>query len=196
MVEDNRKVKIKNRIGNGTVGYTIPDMNNLTRIFEDGEEKIVTFEEIRKLSYLHGGSKILKNYLTIEDKEILSEINFIPEPEYFYTREDIIRLMQTGSLDEFLDCLDFAPDGVKETIKTLAVELPLNDVAKRDAIQEKLGFNVTNAIENKKITEEDVPDLSVRPVGQRRAAARSNGDSNQSISGKTSARRVVIKENK
>lgn len=178
MVEDNRKVKIKNRIGNGTVGYTIPDMNNLTRIFEDGEEKIVTFEEIRKLSYLHGGSKILKNYLTIEDKEILSEINFIPEPEYFYTREDIIRLMQTGSLDEFLDCLDFAPDGVKETIKTLAVELPLNDVAKRDAIQEKLGFNVTNAIENKKITEEDVPDLSVRPVGQRRAAARSNGDSN------------------
>lgn len=196
MVEDSRKVKIKNRVGNGTVGYTIPDMNNLTRIFEDGEEKIVTFEEIRKLSYLHGGSKILKNYLTIEDKEILSEINFIPEPEYFYTREDIIRLMQTGSLDEFLDCLDFAPDGVKETIKTLAVELPLNDVAKRDAIQEKLGFNVTNAIENKKITEEDVPDLSVKPVGQRRAAARSNGDSNQSIPGKTNARRVVIKENK
>ena len=196
MVEDSRKVKIKNRVGNGTVGYTIPDMNNLTRIFEDGEEKIVTFEEIRKLSYLHGGSKILKNYLTIEDKEILSEINFIPEPEYFYTREDIIKLMQTGSLDEFLDCLDFAPDGVKETIKTLAVELPLNDVAKRDAIQEKLGFNVNNAIENKKITEEDVPDLSVKPIGQRRAAARSNGDSNQSIPGKTSARRVIVKENK
>ena len=195
MVEDSRKVKIKNRVGNGTVGYTIPDMNNLTRIFEDGEEKIVTFEEIRKLSYLHGGSKILKNYLTIEDKEILSEINFIPEPEYFYTREDIIKLMQTGSLDEFLDCLDFAPDGVKETIKTL-VELPLNDVAKRDAIQEKLGFNVNNAIENKKITEEDVPDLSVKPIGQRRAAARSNGDSNQSIPGKTSARRVIVKENK
>lgn len=196
MVEDSRKVKIKNRVGNGTVGYTIPDMNNLTRIFEDGEEKIITFEEIRKLSYLHGGSKILKNYLTIEDKEILNEINFNPEPEYFYTKEDIIKLMQTGSLDEFLDCLDFAPDGVKETIKTLAVELPLNDVAKRDAIQEKLGFNVTNAIENKKLTEEDVPDLSVKPVGQRRAAARSNGDSDQSKSGKTGARRVIIKEDK
>lgn len=196
MVEDSRKVKIKNRVGNGTVGYTIPDMNNLTRIFEDGEEKIVTFEEIRKLSYLHGGSKILKNYLTIEDKEVLNEINFNPEPQYFYTREDIIKLMQTGSLDEFLDCLDFAPDGVKETIKTLAVELPLNDVAKRDAIQEKLGFNVTNAIENKKLTEENVPDLSVKPVGQRRAAARSNGDSDQSKSGKTGARRVIIKEDK
>lgn len=196
MVEDSRKVKIKNRVGNGTVGYTIPDMNNLTRIFEDGEEKIITFEEIRKLSYLHGGSKILKNYLTIEDKEILNEINFNPEPQYFYTREDIIKLMQTGSLDEFLDCLDFAPDGVKETIKTLAVELPLNDVAKRDAIQEKLGFNVTNAIENKKLTEENVPDLSVKPVGQRRAAARSNVDSDQSKSGKTGARRVIIKEDK
>jgi len=39
--------------------------------------------------------------------------------------------MKTGSLDEFLDCLDFAPEGVTDLIKTLAVELPLNDVAKR-----------------------------------------------------------------
>jgi len=39
--------------------------------------------------------------------------------------------MTTGSLDEFLDCLDFAPEGVKDLIKTLSVELPLNDVSKR-----------------------------------------------------------------
>jgi len=45
-----------------------------------------------------------------------------------------------------LDCLDFAPEGVKELIKTLSVELPLNDVAKREAVFEKLGFNVDNAI--------------------------------------------------
>lgn len=31
----------------------------------------------------------------------------------------------------------------------MAVELPLNDVAKRNAIQEKLGFDVTRAIEIK-----------------------------------------------
>jgi hypothetical protein len=54
--------------------------------------------------------------------------------------------MQNGSLDEFLDCLDFAPEGVIDLIKTLAVELPLNDVAKREAILNKTGFNVDNAI--------------------------------------------------
>jgi len=58
--------------------------------------------------------------------------------------------MQTGSLDEFLDCLDFAPEGVKDLIKNLAVDLPLNDVAKREAIFNKLGFNVDNAIRIKK----------------------------------------------
>ena len=31
----------------------------------------------------------------------------------------------------------------------MAVDLPLNDMAKRQAIQEKLGFNVTKAIEIK-----------------------------------------------
>lgn len=72
-----------------------------------------------------------------------------PEQEYFYTKDDIVRLMTTGSLDEFLDCLDFAPDGVLESIKTLSVELPLNDVAKRKAILEKLNFNVDNAVRNK-----------------------------------------------
>jgi len=57
--------------------------------------------------------------------------------------------MQTGSLDEFLDCLDFAPDVVKDMIKDISVTLPLNDVAKRDAIKEKLNFDVARAIEIK-----------------------------------------------
>jgi len=64
--------------------------------------------------------------------------------------------MQTGSLDEFLDCLDFAPEGVKDLIKNLAVDLPLNDVAKREAIFNKLGFNVDNAIRIKKESEDPI----------------------------------------
>ena len=77
-----------------------------------------------------------------------------PEPEYYYSREDIINLMQNGSLDEFLDCLDFAPDSVLETIKSLSVSLPLNDVAKRKAILDKLNFNVDNAVRNKELAEQ------------------------------------------
>ena len=72
------------------------------------------------------------------------------EPEYDYTPTDIKNLLLNGSLDELLDCLDFAPEGVIEIVKDLAVELPLNDVAKREAILNKTGFNVTNAIEIKK----------------------------------------------
>ena len=191
-MEDNMKVKVKNRSGNGIVGYTIPDMGNLRREFQDGEEKILTYEEIRKLSYIPGGSIILKDYLIIEDKNVLKELNYDIEPEYFYSKEDIIRLMQTGTLDEFLDCLDFAPEGVKESIKNIAVELPLNDVAKRQAIQEKLGFNVTNAIENLKITEEDI--VEKKETTKRRAAVPSKSDSDTSNSGSTGARRVVIKD--
>jgi len=191
-MEDNMKVKVKNRSGNGIVGYTIPDMGNLRREFQDGEEKILTYEEIRKLSYIPGGSMILKDYLIIEDKNVLKELNYDIEPEYFYSKEDIIRLMQTGTLDEFLDCLDFAPEGVKESIKSIAVELPLNDVAKRQAIQEKLGFNVTNAIENLKIAEEDI--VEKKETTKRRAAVPSKSDSDTSNSGSTGARRVVIKD--
>ena len=190
-MEDSKKVKVVNRKGNGTVCYTIPDMGNLQRVYQDGEQKIITYEELRKLSYVPGGDVILNDYLIIEDEQILKELNMTPEQEYFYTKEDIIQLMQEGSLDEFLDCLDFAPEGVLESIKTLSVELPLNDVAKRKAILEKMNFNVDNAVRNKELIEqEETFDGSVKPVNQRRAAP-SKGDKTQSKSSQTSARRVV-----
>ena len=191
-MEDNKKVKVINRKGNGTVCYTIPDMGNLQRVYQDGEQKIVTYEELRKLSYIPGGDVILGEYLTIEDRDVLAELNMSPEQEYFYTREDIVKVMTQGSLDEFLDCLDFAPEGVLENIKTLAVELPLNDVAKRKAILEKLNFNVDNAIRNKQLSEQDdETESSAKPVKERRAAARLKNDSDQSKTGSTGARRVV-----
>lgn len=191
-MEDSKKVKIVNRAGNGVVSYTIPDMGNLQRVFQDGEEKVITFEEVRKLSYVPGGMVLLNDYLVIEDKQVLEELNMAPEQEYFYTKEDIERLMKEGSLEEFLDCLDFAPEGVLEAIKTLSVELPLNDVAKRKAILEKMNFNVDNAVRNKQLIEQENDfDGSVKPIKERRAAARPKGDSDQSKTGSTGARRVV-----
>lgn len=191
-MEDSRKVKVVNRKGNGIVCYTIPDMGNLQRVYQDGEQKIITYEELRKLSYIPGGDVILNDYLIIKDKEVLEELNMTPEREYYYTKEDIIKLMTEDSLDEFLDCLDFAPEGVLESIKTLSVELPLNDVAKRKAILEKLNFNVDNAVRNKElIKQEENFDGSVKPVKQRRAEVQSKEGSNTSNSGSTGARRVV-----
>lgn len=173
-MEDNKKIRIKNR-DHGVVAYVVPDMGNLERRYEPGEEKIITFEELRKLSYTSGGRFLIENYLIVDDKEAIDEIGIHTEPEYFYSEEEIKRLMTSGSLDEFLDCLDFAPEGVLESIKSLAVSLPLNDVAKRDAIMEKTGFSVTNAIAMKGNDEEE--EIGVKTTGRRAAAPSQKGSS-------------------
>ena len=49
MIENNKIIKVTNR-DNGHVGYTIPDLNNLTRTFTAGETKEITMEELRKLA--------------------------------------------------------------------------------------------------------------------------------------------------
>lgn len=160
MLNDKEIIKVRNR-DNGTVGYTIPDLGNLHRNFQSGEVKKVTMEELRKLSYIPGGEAILRDYLVIEDNnEAIAELLGEVELEYTYTEEDVEKLLKYGSLEEFLDCLDFAPQGVIELVKHLAVKFEVNDIAKRQAILEKTGFNVTNAIminhETEKVGEEPV----------------------------------------
>lgn len=145
----NAKVKVLNR-DNGSVVYALPEMNGLRRVFQSNEIKEVSLEELQKLSYIPGGMELLRESLLIQDKEVARQILGHIEPEYSYTRDDVVKLLKEGTMDEFLDCLDFAPDGVKDLIKTLAVELPLNDVIKRQAILDKLGFNVDNAIRIRK----------------------------------------------
>lgn len=157
MLEKNTIIKVMNR-DNGTVGYTIPDLNNLHRNFQPKEEKEVTMEELRKLSYLPGGETIIKDCLIIKNEEALKELLSDVEPEYFYTEEDIKTLLTSGTIDQFMDCLDFAPIGVIDLVKDLAVKMEINDIRKRQAILEKTGFNVDKAIQiNKETSEEETP---------------------------------------
>lgn len=148
MISKDTMITVVNKYG-GTVGYTIQDLG-LNRLFYPNEKKVISFEELEKLSYTPGGDTILKDFLQIQDAEAIKALfNAEPEIEYYYTKEDVKNLMTSGTIEQFLDCLDFAPTAIKENIKEMAVELPLNDMAKRQAIQEKLGFNVTKAIEIK-----------------------------------------------
>ena len=55
-------------------------------------------------------------------------------------------MLLNGSLDAFLDALDFAPIGVIDLIKTMSVQLPLTDLNKRRALKEKTGFDVDRAL--------------------------------------------------
>ena len=145
MLDKNTLVKITNRY-DGRAGYSIPDLNNLYRGFAPGETKEVTMEELRKLSYTIGGRKMLEKYFVLDNKEAITELIGVTEPEYYYTEEDVKNLLLNGSLDELKDCLDFAPVGVVEVVKKLAVDLQINDISKRKAIKDITGFNVDTAI--------------------------------------------------
>lgn len=152
MLDKNTMIKVTNR-DNGSVGYSIPDLGNLHRSFASGETKEIPMEELRKLSYISGGKVILKQYLVIDNPEAVEELLGDVEPEYYYNEEKIKDLLLNGSLDELMDCLDFAPEGTINLVQKLAVDLKLNDIQKRRAITEKTGFNIDSAVEIKEIEE-------------------------------------------
>lgn len=182
MLDKNQIVKMTNR-SKGRVGYTIPDLGNLHRVFESGETKEVTMEELRKLSYIPGGQSLLNNYFIINEENAVNELVTNVEPEYFYTEEDVKNLLLYGSLDELKDCLDFAPEGTIGLVKKLAVDLRLNDIAKRNAIQEATGFNVNSAVMvSEETSEEKQEDVKVRRVAEK------NNDKKEE---KTSKRRTT-----
>ena len=167
MIEKDTLIKVKNR-DSGTVGYTIPELGNLHRSFSKGETKEITMDELRKLSYISGGKVLLQNYLIVQNQDALKELlSDDVEPEYYYGEEEIKKLLLTGSNDQLLDCLEFAPEGVIGLVKDLAVSLKINDISKRNIILEKTGFNVTNAIA---INEETIEDEGEEAKSSRRSA--------------------------
>ena len=168
MLSKETVIKMVNR-DNGVVGYTIPDLGNLTRVFQPKEEKEITMEELRKLSYLPGGMVLLQDCFVIRNEEAVSEILGDVEPEYHYTEEDIKKLLLYGSLDQLKDCLDFAPLGVVDLVKNFAVDLQIDNYSKREAIKEKLGFDVTRAIEINRLSKED--EENTETAKKRRVAA-------------------------
>ena len=151
----NTKIKVKNRSGS-SLSYTLPDMNNFRRRFAAGESKEIPFEEIQKLTYLPGGDFMLQHYLVIDNIEARNEILGSVELEYDFTETEVKNLLEHGTLDQLLDCLDFAPLGVIDLVKKIATDIKLYDNRKREAIFNKTGFNVSNAIMINEETDESV----------------------------------------
>jgi hypothetical protein len=166
MIDEKKIVRVTNR-DNGHVGYRIPDMNNLVRDFSANETKNITVEELKKLAYISGGPTLIRDYLVIEDPEVVEEILGDVEPEYYYNEEDVKKLLLNGSLDELKDCIEFAPKGTVDLVKQLAVELPVNDITKRKAILDMTGFNVDAAIMINEETKDEMEDTQrVRRVNE------------------------------
>lgn len=174
MVENNTMIKVTNR-SRGSVSYTIPDMGNLQRKFAYGETKLIPAEEIRKLDWTPGGHILLRDHLIVENVELVEEILHEVEPEYNYTEDKIKDILLNGSMDEFMDTLDFAPEGVINLMKDLAVKLEIPDVRKRIAISEKTNSSVDNAIKinqlSKAAEEDKEPETKQRRVQPTAAAS-------------------------
>lgn len=153
MIRSEDMFNVKNR-STSVVVYRIPE-SNLRREWAPGEVKRIPFGELEKLTYQPGGRELIANFLQIMENEVTDDLNVHREPEYNMSEDQVRDLILNGSIDAFLDALDFAPLGVIDLIKTMSVQLPITDMAKREALKAKTGFDVDKAIENDRASKED-----------------------------------------
>ena len=173
MIKDDTLINVRNR-NNGTTGYTLADGAKETRLWAENEIKKITFAELKRVSYLPGGTELLRDYLVIEDPAAIEALNvgidIQEQPEYLYTENEIRDLLFNGSLDELKDFLDFSPDGGIEIAKQIAVNEELPDMRKRKIISEATGFNINTAIEINDMMKDNSIAEDAAPKKQRRVA--------------------------
>ena len=145
--------RVKNR-GASTVVYKIAD-KGIRREFKPGQIMQISAEELEELTFQPGGTLILSQFLQIIDLEGIQAARIKTEPEYHMSEADVAKLITSGSLDAFLDALDFAPIGVIDLIKKLSISIPMVDIQKRKALKEKTGFDVEAALKHQEEDKED-----------------------------------------
>jgi len=146
-MDSNKRVQVRNR-SNSIVIYHVEDMG-VRREFQPGEVKMIPVNELWALSQKAGGAYIIRNSLFITDPATVEEMPMKVEPEYYLDDKGVIDLLKNGSVDQLLDCLDFAPNGVIDLVQKYAIELPLTDTRKIKAIKDKTGFDVALALKHK-----------------------------------------------
>ena len=151
---DNNKVyKVKNRSASSVV-VRIPEIN-VRKEFAPGQVLTMTYDELTRLSFQPGGRALMENFLQIMEDEVNDALGVVREAEYYMTEQQIVDMLKSGSLEQFEDCLDFAPIGVIDLVKQFSVQLPLTDTRKIKALKDKTGFDVERALENARADEED-----------------------------------------
>lgn len=158
---EEKMVKVTNR-NTGSTGYVLD--GGIHRTFNPGETKVVPLSELQALQFDKGGDKILRDYLIIEDKSALEALSIETEPEYFYNEDDVKDILLNGSMDQLEDTLNFAPKGVIDILKKVAVDIEVPDIRKRDMISEKTGLNISNAIMINHIMAEDSEPVEEKKV--------------------------------
>ena len=163
--------RVKNR-GASTVVYKIAD-KGIRREFKPGQVMSISSEELEELTFQPGGTLILSQFLQIMDLDGIQAARIKTEPEYHMSEADVANLIKNGSLDSFLDALDFAPIGVIDLIKKLSVDIPMVDIQKRKALKEKTGFDVEAALKHNEESKEETQNTILKQSnnGERRVKA-------------------------
>lgn len=150
------------------VCYAVPELGVKLRDFQPGETKKISGAELQGLMYVPGGRALLQHYLQVQNEEVRDELIGRVEPEYNMNIEQVRELITNpNNMDEWLDALDFAPEGVIDLIKTLSVSIPLTDTRKMEAFKKKKGIDLARMIQAEiESKEEDA--AAAEPVPQRR----------------------------
>lgn len=194
MINEKAIYSVKNRSAS-TVIYSIPEMNNLRREFRPGEIKSVTGSELIQLSYRPGGRRIIENYLLINNEEVLDGLNMEVEPEYKLDEAGVVKLLKDGSEDQLIDCLNFAPEGVKDLVKAVALAMPLNDLNKCKIIKDMIGYDVLFVRStNEQIAKESGAEAAPAPAKKRRVASTSAAAKQTTTTAKRKTRKVATPE--
>jgi hypothetical protein len=165
-----RKVTVRNRTS-GSVGYQIPSLH-IRRDFsppgKDGDFNYVSIGELVELTTVPGGMYTLLNLLVIEDEEARQVVLGIETtPEYEYSEKEVYYLLHEGTPAQLLDALDFAPIGVLNLIKDMAIQELPDNTAKINAINSKFKIDVYKL--NQKFLDTDPGDAGTTETSERRS---------------------------
>lgn len=110
------------------------------------DSRELTLDQLKEILNAPGGRTIIENKLVIEDPEAVKALEMDVEPEYFYSEEDIKALLETGTIEQLEDALNFAPEGTKELIAETAVKIKIENRDKIALITEKTGRDINDQI--------------------------------------------------
>lgn len=156
-VKDEDMVAVRNLTLN-PVAYHVPSLNGLRRELPPRATIKVPAGELRQLNYELGGARLLRDYLSVGNKSLAQEFGVDPDTfdnEYNWTLADIDKALLGNDDNVLLDAMDFAPDGVKDSIAQRAVELEIPDMNRRNIISKATEYDIDQMIKNKQQIETD-----------------------------------------
>lgn len=148
MTDLTRKVPVRSR-ARGKVVYII-DALRVRRVWEKPGDVInISIDELVELRTVKGGQTLLDKYLVVEDDEAITMLyDYELPPEYKYGEAEIDYLLHAGTNEQLFDALDYAPEGVLQMIRAMAIKNKPDTTAKVEAINKKFNIDLLTVIKN------------------------------------------------